>query len=276
MMSTTTLVVPCYNEAERLDVAAFTAFARSNPDTNVILVNDGSLDTTLAVLNDIRSVAPDRISVYDLERNSGKAEAVRLGMLRALETDTQLIGFWDADLATPFDALPAFVTLLQTRPDLEMVIGSRVRLLGRFIERRAARHYAGRAFATAASLTLQLPVYDTQCGAKVFRASPRLKRVLQTPFLSKWVFDVEIIARYGALSSRYAPGKLRDTIYEHPLLEWKDVKGSKLRTRDFVKAGLDLVRIYNACIRPRRSPDFLAASAGEPTSTSDAGRERNA
>ncbi len=258
-MPTTTLVVPCYNEAARLDVREFTRFAATNTDTSLILVNDGSRDDTLRVLDQVRASQPDRVSVYDLPKNSGKAEAVRLGMLQALDTNADLIGFWDADLATPFDALATFIDLFASRAALEMVIGSRVRLLGRTIDRRAIRHYAGRAFATAASLTLQLPVYDTQCGAKLFRASPRLRQVLANPFLSKWVFDVEIIARYGALAGRYDPTALRDAIYEFPLLEWRDVKGSKLRSRDFVKAGLDLVKIYGAYIVPRRPAALTTA-----------------
>lgn len=260
-MSVTTIVVPCYNEADRLDVVAFKSFLAANPETSLILVNDGSRDDTLRVLEDVRSSAPDRVTVFDLEQNSGKAEAVRQGMLRALESDTKYVGFWDADLATPFDAVAPFVDLLQTRPELDIIIGSRVRLLGRTIDRRPARHYAGRAFATAASLTLQLPVYDTQCGAKLFRASPKLKHVLSERFLSKWVFDVEIIARYGGLSSRYEPGPLAQSIYEFPLLFWRDVKGSKLKGRDFIKAGFDLVRIYNACIRPGRTRGSVTQSA---------------
>jgi dolichyl-phosphate beta-glucosyltransferase len=261
-MSVTTLVVPCYNESRRLDVEAFKAFVAAPNDVHLVLVNDGSRDNTVEILNDIRATAPERVTVLDVQPNGGKANAVRLGMLKALDRDTRFVGFWDADLATPFDALPGFIDLLSRRPELEMVIGSRVRLLGRFIERNPTRHYAGRFFATAASLTLRLPVYDTQCGAKLFRASPRLRHVLESPFLSKWIFDVEIIARYGALRSKYDPERLKGSVYEYPLLEWRDVKGSALRGRDFMIAGLDLLRIYRtyilpgAPVRPYSEPDL--------------------
>ncbi len=269
----TTIVVPCYNEASRLDVGAFKAFVTPLTSANLVLVNDGSSDATLEVLNDIRSTNPARVAVLDLERNSGKAEAVRRGLLRALETEADHVGFWDADLATPFDALPSFVEILSARPSLEMVIGSRVRLLGRDIDRAASRHYAGRVFATAASLTLRLPVYDTQCGAKLFRVSGRLRRVLSTPFLSKWVFDVEIMARYGALDGRYEPAQLLNAIYEYPLTEWRDVAGSKVKGSDFVKSGWDLLRIHRAYIASTARPEMMM-STDTAASAIAAGPER--
>ena len=73
-----------------------------------------------------------------------------VGVLDALGRSPHAIGFWDADLATPLSELPAFVDLLAARPEIELVIGSRVKLMGRSIERRAWRHYSGRLFATAA------------------------------------------------------------------------------------------------------------------------------
>lgn len=249
---TTTLVVPCHDEADRLDVPAFTSFIASHPNARLVLVNDGSRDRTLDVLQEIQTAAGERVEVLHLVENGGKAEAVRHGMLFALSTDTDLLGYWDADLATPFDACWDFVEKLDERPALEMVMGSRVLLLGRAIDRKAIRHYAGRIFATAASMTLELPVYDTQCGAKLFRASPKLKAVFEQPFLSSWVFDVELIARLGSHGAPYDPAPLRNQIYELPLLEWRDVEGSKVKWIDFIAAMIDLVRIRQTYIGLRR------------------------
>ena len=129
-----------------------------------------------------------------------------------------------------------------------MVFGARVQLLGHAIERRASRHYAGRIFATIASWMLGLPVYDTQCGAKLFRVTPSLPDIFATPFLTRWIFDVEIVARALVATRREGASKL-PAIHEYPLAKWRDVGGSKLHFRDLVHVPLDLIRIYNAYLR---------------------------
>ena len=128
-------------------------------------------------------------------------------------------------------------------PNLEMLFGSRVRLLGRHIHRKAVRHYLGRVFASVVSIMLRLPVYDTQCGAKLFRVTPELPQILAEPFLSRWVFDVEILARSIALHHGDVE-YVAQSVYEFPLLRWEDVSGSKVHPGDFLKAFLDVVRIY--------------------------------
>ncbi len=208
-------------------------------------VNDGSRDRTLEVLQGLCREMPGRAVVLDLQQNRGKAEAVRQGMLAALGWGATIVGFWDADLATPLSELPRFCEVLDEKPEVEVVIGSRVRLLGRRIERSALRHYLGRVFATGASLTLGLPVYDTQCGAKLLRATPIARELFATPFLTRWVFDVELLARYGRLVSGHEP-PIERRIYELPLVQWTDVAGSKVRPWDFVRSGLELVRIWRA------------------------------
>ena len=240
----TTIVIPCYNEAERLDVEAFHRYASAARDLRFLMVDDGSTDRTACVLESLRESAPEHFSVLSLERNSGKAEAVRCGLVEAFRSRVGYAGFWDADLATPLETIDEFREILDNRPDLEVVFGSRVNLLGRSVRRNLARHYVGRVFATAVSAVLRLPIYDTQCGAKMFRASDDIAAIFADPFLSRWIFDVEIIARiHRSRRGKDAP-QVREILYEHPLMSWYDVEGSKLKARHFVTVGADLVRVF--------------------------------
>jgi glycosyltransferase involved in cell wall biosynthesis len=238
------VVVPCYNEARRLNTRAFTQFRSSGHWVEFLFVNDGSVDDTLDVLQRLRCASPDTIRVRDQQPNQGKAEAVRSGMLEALDGDADFVGYWDADLATPLSALPDFLNVFEDRPGVDVVLGSRVKLLGRTIERHAWRHYLGRVFATLVSQLLRLAVYDTQCGAKLFRATPELRRVLARPFTTAWLFDVEILARLIAEN----PGgtdAVADSLYELPLNEWRDVPGSKLTRGGYVRAASSILGLYS-------------------------------
>ena len=243
------VVIPCYNEAARLNPRQFYQFLDEGHPVHFLLVNDGSGDTTLQVLQEMQRHRPDRIFIMNNVRNMGKAESVRLGMLTAIELhNSAFTGFWDADLATPLSSIPKLMEHLALDAALQMVFGARVRLLGREIKRRAVRHYSGRVFATVASLSLGIPIYDTQCGAKLFRISDDLARVLKAPFLSRWIFDVEIIARFLALhreQSAYA----RSAIYEMPLDRWEDVDGSKVSALDFARSFVDLIYIRHTYSR---------------------------
>jgi glycosyltransferase involved in cell wall biosynthesis len=235
----TVVVIPCFDEADRLDVAGFVAFAREWPHGRFLFVDDGSRDATRAVLEKLTAEHPGSFHLLPLAQNAGKAEAVRQGMLAAFAMQPSLAGYWDADLATPLEVIPRFERLLAERPACDIVMASRVRLLGRSIARRPSRHYPGRIFATAVSMVLQLPVYDTQCGAKLLRVCPATHDLFLAPFRSRWIFDVEILLRLAA-AWRRAGLDPEEKSYEFPLDTWRDVGGSKLRTRDFGRALLDL------------------------------------
>jgi glycosyltransferase involved in cell wall biosynthesis len=242
----TCIVVPCYNEATRFDRSAFESFLALGNDVRFVLVNDGSSDGTLRVLQQLAQRHPDRVEVLDLENNQGKAEAVRQGMLRALRGgECEFVGYWDADLATPLSAIGDLAEVLERRLDVDIVFGTRVALLGRAIGRKPWRHYLGRFFATGASIVLSLPVYDTQCGAKLFRRGERSAALFARPFGSRWIFDVEIVARH----LQQMPGWVG--IYEQPLDQWKDIGESKVRPSDFLRAIGELAHIYRTYRSPR-------------------------
>lgn len=244
------IVVPCYNEGQRLPVPEFDTFLKEHPEIAFLFVDDGSTDNTADRLAEIAEAHPANTEVIRLSRNGGKAAAVRSGMRAAFAREVPLAGYWDADLATPLDEIPRFIGILEDDRDCLVLLGARVRLLGRSIERRAVRHYTGRVFGTLASLTLGLAVYDTQCGAKLFRVSDETKGLFDEPFGARWVFDVELLARL--VSARRAAGEtdVERGLREVPLHSWTDVAGSTLRPLDFVVAARDLLRIYRT-YRPR-------------------------
>mgnify|MGYP000868634369 CR=1 FL=1 len=234
------VTVPCYNEFKRLDEDEFTAFSRSHPNMGFMFVNDGSVDRTLDKLQSLVEADPTRFMLCNLPSNRGKAEAVRAGIIESLEFKPMYVGIWDADLATPLWEIPRFHEIMEQNPNIKMVLGARVRLMGRTIERPPARHYLGRLSATMISLCIGLPVYDTQCGAKMFRVDDRLRDLFSQPFISSWIFDVEIIARFMNQNSGILPA---DAIYELPLDEWIHKGGSKIKAKDYIIALKELFAI---------------------------------
>ena len=241
-MLDTIIVVPCFNEAGRLDVDAFRRFVATHADVGFVLVDDGSADETLDVLAKLHDEDPRAFTIEVLEKNSGKAEAVRTGMNKAFALGARYAGYWDADLSTPLEQIPDFRAVFDRRPGTVAVLGSRVRRLGADVRRDPLRHYLGRIFATLASLVLGLPVYDTQCGAKMFRVRDDVKALFAEPFLSRWVFDVEILARFRA-ACRRAGTSSAEGVFELPLDCWHDIAGSKLKGGHMIAALLDLLRI---------------------------------
>lgn len=234
----TLIIVPCYNESQRLPREEFVSFATEHPDIEFLFANDGSTDNTLEVLRTLCD-GHGNLHYLDLQPNGGKAEAVRRAMLEGVSAyKPQYIGFWDADLATPLNEIPLFVEWMGKGYD--MVTGLRLMRLGAQVRRKTSRHYLGRVFATCASLVLNLPVYDTQCGAKLYRAET-VPALFTEKFITRWLFDVELLARY---CREYGSERAKDKVYEYPLYQWIDVAGSRLKGRDFLKAPLELLGIW--------------------------------
>ncbi|MCB0414919.1 MAG: glycosyltransferase [Bdellovibrionales bacterium] len=235
------VVVPCYNEFNRLPEEKFIQFVQANSDIQVLFVNDGSKDQTIDKLKAL-SKSSSLLNYLDLERNQGKAEAVRQGLNHAIKKlSVDVVAYWDADLATPLESILLFKQQLLVSPHLKIVIGSRIKRLGSHIYRKKIRHYLGRVFATVASIVLKVGVYDTQCGAKMFRVTKELSASLEKPFLTKWVFDVELFAR---LLTYMDVEEFEGMTYEYPLPSWKDVGESKVKFYDFITSIRDMVVIY--------------------------------
>ncbi len=241
----TIIVVPCYNEAKRLPQQQFLNYVQQHDDVVFLFANDGSSDSTLQMLEALAK-QHERLLTLDIQPNGGKAEAVRKGVMHAvLQYDATYIGFWDADLATPLFEIENFVTWADKGYDI--VMGLRLMRLGAKVRRKKLRHYLGRSFATSASVMLKLPVYDTQCGAKLFHRRV-VETLFSTPFITRWIFDVEILARY---ENAYSAKDAAEKIYELPLFQWEDVDGSRLKKRDFLNAPKELLKIRKTYMKKR-------------------------
>ena len=234
------LIIPCYNESKRLNEKVFSDFIQLNNGISFCFVDDGSKDGTLDILNSIKSKY-ERIMVLRLDKNSGKAEAVRKGVLHVLELNLfDFIGYWDADVSTPLEESKHLLESFLKNNNITFVLGSRMKRLGSTIDRKKMRHITGRIFSTFSSIILKLPVYDSQCGAKIFRAE--ISSILfNEPFITKWLFDVELLAR---LRNHLGDKKILDVCYEVPLKSWGEVGGSKLRFSHLLKVPFDLIKIY--------------------------------
>jgi dolichyl-phosphate beta-glucosyltransferase len=230
-MSSVCLIVPCFNEARRLDLKAF---ANAPAGITCLLVDDGSRDGTGELLERHQS---EILRVLRLPHNVGKAEAIRRGILHArtvgLLDRVEWVGYWDADLATPLSEATNFVAYESLEPvRADAILGSRIYKLGTRIVRSYTRHLLGRCFATLAGVVLHLECYDSQCGAKLFRIE-HVDGAFGEPFISRWIFDVEILMR------------LREQhLIEYPLHTWTDVTGGTLNVfKVAVPTMIDLFRI---------------------------------
>ena len=235
------IIIPCYNEEKRIDLEAYDSFLASehSNDLQLVFVNDGSTDKTDVVLKELQQNY-ENIKLISLEKNSGKAEAIRSAVLELKLEDYQYVGYFDADLASPLSEINRLLSIANERNDPPyLVLGSRIKILGlTSIKRKLSRHYFGRVFATIVSKMLKLPIYDTQCGLKLIRTD-QAKALFEREFISSWLFDVELIFRLKELSSMAS-----NRIIEVPLMQWEDKKGSKIKFWHFLSVPFELLRIY--------------------------------
>lgn len=237
-MADTCIIIPCYNEAKRIAITEFQNFIDHSNEIDFCFVNDGSKDNTNDILNGLKNTS-SRFKVIHLNKNVGKAEAIRQGVLQIVSS-YNYIGYLDADLSTPLSEIKRLSTMAKTGGK-SFIMGSRIKLVGTKIERRLKRHLSGRIIATFIdSFLLKLGIYDTQCGAKIID-SKLAKDIFNEAFQTKWLFDVELILR---TKNKYGKAYCLDNILEVPLLVWRDIGDSKITSIDIFKLPTDFLKIY--------------------------------
>ena len=223
------IVIPAYNEAERLpamllDLKSF--LKDSDLDSEVIIVNDGSKDNTVNVIKDFFTDFND-IRLINNSENRGKGYAVKTGMLEA-SGDYKM--FADADGATPFKEILKLLPELKNGNDV--VIASRA-LADSQIKTSFFRKFRGRVFNFLVNTILGLNLSDMQCGFKVFS-----KKAADTIFVNQtldgFAFDIEIL---------HKAKKNGFSIKEVPVV-WNNVDGSKVNgIRDPIKMFFSIFRV---------------------------------
>ena len=233
------IVIPCYNEIKNFVVDDYCSFIKNQPDVLLCFVNDGSTDGTQNVLEKIKQASPQQVEVVSLPKNLGKAEAVRKGMQHCNQHyDHSYIAYLDADLSTTLAECLSMVSYLNG--EIEFCFGSRIAKIGSVISRKRYRFLFGRIIATIISQLLSLKVYDTQCGCKVF-TKKQSEAAFTEPFISRWLFDVEIFFR---IIRQHGKEKAMNKMMEIPLTSWIDNGNSKVRFSYFFIIWFDLFNIY--------------------------------
>tara|TARA_R110002050_G_scaffold281956_2_gene429686 strand:+ start:64221 stop:65399 length:1179 start_codon:yes stop_codon:yes gene_type:complete len=233
------VVIPCYNEEERLLSDEFINYIDKNSGYHLCFVNDGSKDKTLEVLKQLQKGREDFITVYDCEKNGGKAEAVRLGMLHMAEKeDLDYIGFLDADLSTDLADFDDLVKTIETT-DFKIVSGSRISRMGANITKESARKIISLTINYIIRKILKMDFKDTQCGAKIFHKDV-IEIAFGKKFVTQWIFDVEIFKR---MSIHFGLKQAKAMLCEQPLKRWIHADGSKLSMKDSAKIIFQLAEI---------------------------------
>ncbi|MFT4684767.1 MAG: CheY-like chemotaxis protein/glycosyltransferase involved in cell wall biosynthesis [Psychroserpens sp.] len=233
------VVIPCYNEEERLLSSEFTDYINKNSGYHLCFVNDGSKDKTLKILKELQKGREDFITVYDCKTNGGKAEAVRLGMLHmATKKDLDYLGFLDADLSTDLADFDDLVKTIE-HSEFKIVSGSRIARMGANITKESARNIISLSINFIIRKILSMDFKDTQCGAKIFHKDV-INIAFKKKFVTKWIFDVEIFKR---MTHYYGLKKAKKMLCEQPLKRWIHADGSKLSIKDSVKIVGNLAQI---------------------------------
>lgn len=236
------IVIPCYNEASRLDLKTFISFAEKDKSVHLCFVNDGSADATRGTLAKIRHEVNDNVFIYHIEDNAGKANAVRKGALYLYEeAEVDTVGFLDADLSTSFEDYGDLIESYEaSKGKLKVIFGSRNMGGETEVERNPLRKLLSSIIWTLIYIITRLKINDTQCGAKIFDRE-LIPLIYNESFFSRWLFDVEILLR---LKHKFGASHFLEMFLEQPLKKWVHMDDSKLGLKDSIMIPMNLFQIW--------------------------------
>src|SRR3954471_15211374 len=218
MLAPFSIIIPCYNEEGRIGQTlrlTLDYLAANAPESELIVVNDGSTDGTGAIARQKLKSAQVATRLLENFPNRGKGGAVRSGLLAAR---TPIGLFSDADLSTPLEETPKLIEPI-ANGEVDIAFGSRAldrRLIG--VHQPWRREQGGRVFNLLVRLSSGLPFWDTQCGFKAFRLDV-CRPILEAARIEGFAFDVELLllAQRAGLQLREIP------------VRWNHHEGSKVR-----------------------------------------------
>ncbi len=222
------IVVPAYNEAKRIRLADWERII-SIDNVQIVFVNDCSTDETQEILSNLRYT-----TLVSTPENLGKAGAVKFGMefivRELLPSSDDWIGFLDADSAFGVEDIERICQLTQL-PQFDQFAGiwaSRVKLLGRKIERNEMRHYISRLLITYLSYGMDTFPYDSQAGFKLFRSYYLSSTIESLQITTRWFVDLEI---WLHIKKHFGD---RVEVWEEPVFYWREVEGSRIHFSHFL------------------------------------------
>lgn len=231
MKPTLSLIIPCYNEGEQITATINQAsrfLKKMTGENQLIIVNDGSTDSTSKRLSDLKSTFK-HLLIITHSKNMGKGAAIRSGVDRSTGV---YVAFVDADLATPLTEVSNALRLLQQGS--QFVIATRKHPQSTVIVHQPLiRESLGKVFTFLSNRILNLQVSDVTCGLKAWDKATA-KKIWSKQTINNWSYDAEII---------YLARKYDTPITELPI-KWADKPASKVKPlRDGLSSLIGLIQI---------------------------------
>jgi dolichyl-phosphate beta-glucosyltransferase len=237
------LLIPAFNESLRFSESYFRELSVLNDNLRLIFIDDGSTDSTLSLLEQTSQFIENSEVMY-LRENVGKANAVRLGFLKARELypNCSWIGFLDSDGSFYPDDVTAIISLIpELDSDVDAIFTCRKIVLDEHLfqifQRRIARNVIFKFLILGWGEHLE----DVQSGFKFFRNTDSMFRALDSEFVTRWFFEWEILIRLKSFNSilriyhyplkilHKRDGNIRFSNYPHILLEVITIKFLQIR-----------------------------------------------